>query len=601
MMHIYKRVGLVVAACVACAMLFSAVPSSAQVDPPPIKNTVFAIGNINVAFLNFPLLAYVLIDDELYHAQTWYSASRMSGPVGLAVDEVEKTLFVSYEGAQTLNAFNAEDATALGNIRLLGTSNLAGMVVHQERGQLFVVDRMVSTIYVFDTQNFQSVDQWPLPTGRGAWGIDLEGDLLWVADSSETLTSYNIDTHELVDEFTQTYPATAIAVTDYPERRVYSTAFNGGTPLSPALTKYAVDSGIEDYVVLPGSGKGVTLNPAVNQVYVIVTNSIYIYDTETMAPRYNYLLGNMWSSTDCVASEVRFTGTVKKECTSHPNGEIIVPDDEVTFDITIQNRHSQPIHVLPLEDQYDTGHLSFVSATPAPDDTNDDGVINWSDLVATFGQDLAPGEMFTVEVVFTATANECVESVEGTNYAEISGVVDADGEALDDAAGSADYIINCYCRSDEDCDNGLFCDGVEYCNELAECVSPGNPCPIDDNVFCNGEETVICNEELDECEHTGDPCLDDGNYCNGDEVCDEESQSCEHSGDPCSDDGIFCNGDEYCAPNKVECQHTGDPCEEDELCNEVDDLCVEQVVPIGDDDDEGWPEGKVTGGCCGCE
>ncbi len=587
-------------ACILSGASFFASPVSAQVAPP-IKRTVFAIGNITPLIIPFPLVAHVLIDDQLYHAQTWFSASRASGPVGLAVDEANKRLFVSYESAQTLNAFNAEDATEQGNIRLAGTSNLAGMVVHQERGHLFVVDRGQPTVYVFDTQNFEAVEQWIIPGTPGPWGIDLEGDLLWVANTTETVRSFNIDTHELVDQFTQTNPAIAIAVTDYPERYVFTTAWDGGTPTSPGLTKYAVDTDVEDFATLPGVGKGVSLNPAINQVYVIVSNNLAIYDMETLAPLYTYLLGNLWSSTDCLASEVRFTGTVKKECISHPAGQIIIPGDEVVFEITVQNRHSEPIHVLPLEDQYDTGHLAFVSATPVSDDAIDDGVINWSDLVVSFGQDQDPGETFTVEVVFNATATECTEFVEGSNLGEISGLVDTEGETLDDAAGSADYRINCYCREDEDCDDGLFCNGLEYCNELAQCVSPGNPCPLDDEVFCNGQETVICDEDLDECGHTGDPCVDDGNFCNGDETCNEQTQQCEHNGDPCVDDGIFCNGDDYCDPTKLECQHTGDPCEEYEICDEDAELCVGDNVPIGDDDDAGWPEGKVTGGCCGCE
>ncbi len=114
------------------------------------------------------------------------------------------------------------------------------------------------------------------------------------------------------------------------------------------------------------------------------------------------------------------------------------------------------------------------------------------------------------------------------------------------------------------------------------CVSPGNPCPLDDGVYCNGEETYVCVEEDQSCGHIGNPCGDDGQFCNGEEICDEDTHSCENS---------------------------GNPCEEDEVCNERMDICESQDA---DDDtsesiptdpgegDPGWPEGEVTGGCCGC-
>jgi len=51
------------------------------------------------------------------------------------------------------------------------------------------------------------------------------------------------------------------------------------------------------------------------------------------------------------------------------------------------------------------------------------------------------------------------------------------------------------CVSNEDCDNGLYCDGEEYCsidaNDVARCFSRENPCT---------ENPLGCNEETDMCE-----------------------------------------------------------------------------------------------------
>lgn len=170
----------------------------------------------------------------------------------------------------------------------------------------------------------------------------------------------------------------------------------------------------------------------------------------------------------------------------------------------------------------------------------------------------------------------------------------------------------CQCESNEDCDDGQYCNGVEFCTDCV-CHHSGNPCPVDDTLFCNGEETADCDEDTDTCGHTGDPCFDDGAFCNGAESCDDESDSCISTGDPCADDEQFCNGEESCDEDQDECTHSGYPCEEFEACDEYNDECL--VVDDDDDDndddnddddtdDEGgpedlWPEGEITGGCCG--
>lgn len=60
--------------------------------------------------------------------------------------------------------------------------------------------------------------------------------------------------------------------------------------------------------------------------------------------------------------------------------------------------------MLPLQDTYDTDYLAYVDADPASVDNDDDGTIDWSDLTVSFGNDLAPGDSFSVVVNFTAKA-----------------------------------------------------------------------------------------------------------------------------------------------------------------------------------------------------
>ena len=567
---------------IVCLFVFVAVSIALAGDVdtiPPEKKAVYLIGNLN-GVLNFPFNAYSVAGDDLFHVETWQIQSHDLGPVGLAIDEASEHVFISFEGSNEIEVVDAKKATPLGSIFLYGTSDLAGMVVHQGRGHLYVVDRGENDIFVFDTTTFTSVTTWLLPTGSGAWGIDLLDDTLYVADTSNTVRWYDIDSHVELGNATLTYPAVAIAVTDYPELTIYTSAYNGGSPLSPYLTKYTVSTGIEEFLTVGTDTMGIALNPALDIAYVAADNKLHVVDTANMSIVNTVNLIFTWVPTDCLVSNLTFGGTVEKKCTSHPSGDIY-KGDQVTFKISIKNFHNQPIHLLPVRDVYDTAQLSFVSSNPPADDANDDGQLDWSDLIAQIGSDLATGDSAEIDIVFEAESN-CTGELSGTNTASTVSPQDDQGTTLLDTTDDFDYTIDCNCRTYADCDDALFCNGQEICNRNGSCTSPGNPCPLDDGLYCNGTETSSCNETIDECGHTGDPCTDDGVFCNGTESCDEATDSCPSSGFPCLDDGLFCNGSEGCDESGDQCTHNGDPCGSGEQCNEANDTC--DVVDDDDDD-----------------
>ncbi len=187
------------------------------------------------------------------------------------------------------------------------------------------------------------------------------------------------------------------------------------------------------------------------------------------------------------------------------------------------------------------------------------------------------------------------------------------------------------CEQDSDCDDGLFCNGVESCaggvcqagsdpcagqlcdensDECVECLIDGD---CDDGLYCNGAETcdggtcrvgttVNCDDGLgctdDSCNEGTDACdnipvdgnCDDGLFCNGSEACDAglgclpggdpcPGQGCDEATDICTDcfqdvdcnDGLYCNGNETCEGGL--CQAGSDPCP-GQLCDENGDQCV---------------------------
>jgi len=154
------------------------------------------------------------------------------------------------------------------------------------------------------------------------------------------------------------------------------------------------------------------------------------------------------------------------------------------------------------------------------------------------------------------------------------------------------------------CDDGLFCNGADLCDQGACDLHAGDPCSG------GGECGDLCNEVSQHCfDPLGSACADDGNACtttacdgagachaspvaaatpcpddgNGctDDRCDGAG-TCAHPPnlDPC-DDGVFCNGVDTCAGGSCS-THSGDPClgnpECGNVCEEDGDTCL---VPAG--------------------
>ena len=93
------------------------------------------------------------------------------------------------------------------------------------------------------------------------------------------------------------------------------------------------------------------------------------------------------------------------------------------------------------------------------------------------------------------------------------------------------------------CDDGLFCNGQEFCDPETETCQMGTPPFIDDGIDCSID---ACDESLGKVTHLPSPgACDDGYVCNGVEVCDL-IKGCIHQSLSICDDGVFCNGVEDC-------------------------------------------------------
>ncbi len=106
------------------------------------------------------------------------------------------------------------------------------------------------------------------------------------------------------------------------------------------------------------------------------------------------------------------------------------PDDDVEFQIVIQNTGGISLTTLSLVDQYDPDFLLFVSASPSPDSSDPTGgTLTWDDLLSP-GQVFVPGDRYTVTVHFRAAASTGGEPRGATRNWAIVGGTAIDGQPL---------------------------------------------------------------------------------------------------------------------------------------------------------------------------
>ena len=116
--------------------------------------------------------------------------------------------------------------------------------------------------------------------------------------------------------------------------------------------------------------------------------------------------------------------------------------------------------------------------------------------------------------------------------------------------------IPCYLSSDVDSMQGICISGVcSQCLNADDCA---------DNKLCEGNNCVTPVE----CAGPAD-CTDDGLFCNGDEYCDDTTNFCAHSGASCGDDEICdeesnvcveCLEDEHCSAPTPSCRPDTNTC-----------------------------------------
>jgi MYXO-CTERM domain-containing protein len=171
----------------------------------------------------------------------------------------------------------------------------------------------------------------------------------------------------------------------------------------------------------------------------------------------------------------------------------------------------------------------------------------------------------------TATAGSAATFQSGTNSpTNIFGVT-----------GPITLTANQLSGTDDACDDGAYCNGVESCSAGA-CTGLA-PCP---------QQCIEATDTCVECINAGhcndnNPCTDD--VCNGSNICEHTA----HVGS--CDDGLFCNGTDTCSGTT--CTHAGDPCAGIN-CNEGPDTCANCTGASDCEDGESCTIDTCSNGVC---
>lgn len=468
--------------------------SSARAQSVPSEpRVVYALGNVNATFA-YPVNVFLIWDDELIPAETlWIDPDDEFEPVGIAVDSLNKRVFVAPEQGDALGVMNAETGELLSPFGIDGAGGLAGLEVDERQGKFYVADLTDYDMFVYDLATLDRIDAWVVGGGSAAFGVAVSDGLLYLGNGSNVVPIYNVYTHDQVGSFEITDMALAIDVWATNPPRVFTSP--GFT--TNFITRYDLGTDVETQLDLGTVAKGLAVNSDAGLLYqlagsgLLPETSLRVIDAETLTELSSHPLGDgTWSPSDVKIGSNSFGRRVKVDLIGVTD-RVFDSGQTVTFEIIVTNDADAAIDTMPFEVLFHSDMLTYVGSTPASDASDPGGSVSWTDMTASQGENLAPGESFTIIAEFTANVPPgCAGSEGDMVIARMVGASLAGGGTVEDSAGSTRFAVLCPCADNAVCDDGLFCTGVEICNSTNQCEDNDDPCEIDE----------ICNEETDSCD-----------------------------------------------------------------------------------------------------
>lgn len=346
--------------------------------------SLYVIADINSS--PTPIQAYDIQPGPTYlvYQATYNVPYHGWGGVGLAVDTDSKFLFVTYEASNTIELIDATTMTSQGTTTATGASNLAGIVVDQDKQKVYTVDRNTDDLYVYGwdaTSKTLTLEvKIDLPNVTGAHGIALDevNDLLFVADRDSTTVRYfNTLGWSEAGSFTVTQKPVGIAV-DVANRLVYT-----GNPLDWAgyggqhlLSKYDLNTDTETTLdittvtdVSPDNVVGLAVDPQTGMLYVTTgdqasggSDRLLVFDSNLNLLYSTVAIGNP-TGLVVPGKEVSYNPLNLSKDDGLADDECVDPGANITYDICYDNTaNSYDVHNVTITDTL-PAEGNFVSAT----------------------------------------------------------------------------------------------------------------------------------------------------------------------------------------------------------------------------------------------
>lgn len=177
-----------------------------------------------------------------------------------------------------------------------------------------------------------------------------------------------------------------------------------------------------------------------------------------------------------------------------------------------------------------------------------------------------------------------------------SGECTANVDCNDNISCTTDSCLYNFCTlvpENSVCNDGVFCNGNEFCHQTLGCQAATAPCTT--------PPEQICSEDIGQCVQclTNADCVDN-NACNGIETCNLTTNTCQ-AGIPvnCSDNQ-YCNGVETCNPANGACLAGVNACLSGQQCNESSDICTQcgnTICEAGENTTNCPADCPAAGGC----
>jgi uncharacterized repeat protein (TIGR01451 family) len=320
-----------------------------------------------------PIEAYNIEANGSLTFQAGYGVTYYGGgAVGIAIDSDSATLFVTYEFSNTIQLLDATNMNDLGTTTAPGASNLAGIVVDQDKELVYTVDRWTDDLYVYywypsnTTLVLKSTQD--LTDAPSAFGVALDeiNDVLYVADYYQKVMYYDTDTWAKLGEFNVSHYPQSIAM-DAINQFVYTGGAWGGSHL---ITKYDLDTGVETSTSVYNGAMGMAVDPATQLLYCNIgysqgsQSTIRVFDSDFNQLYLTYFDYSYPSPTGlCIpGKDISFNPLNLSKDDGLERDECIDPGDDINYTICFDNMNEFDVHNVTLVDSLPE-NLSFCDAS----------------------------------------------------------------------------------------------------------------------------------------------------------------------------------------------------------------------------------------------